>query len=402
MQPEELDRFREDTPGCEHRIHLNNAGAALMPRPVITAMIEHLDLEARIGGYEAAEARRPAVAEAYDAVATLIGARHRNLALVENATAAYAQALSAIPFERGDVILTSTDDYVSNQFMFLSLAKRLGVRVIRMPNAPEGGIDVDAVIGAIEAKPPRLVALTHVPTNSGLVQPVEAVGKACRARNVLYLVDACQSVGQLPVDVETLECDFLSATARKFLRGPRGAGFLFVSDRILERGYAPLFIDLQGATWRSADEYVPRDTAARFENWEFAYALILGLGVAARYGLQIGVERIAARSGALAATLRAQLSDAGLRVLDRGPALSATVTVQIPGWEPDAFHRELEQRGINTSVSTRAYAVIDFEAKGVEWALRLSPHYYNTEQEIETAAETVATLAHRPPVIGGQ
>ncbi len=402
MQPEELDRFREDTPGCEHRIHLNNAGAALMPRPVITAMIEHLDLEARIGGYEAAEARRPAVAEAYDAVATLIGARHRNLALVENATAAYAQALSAIPFERGDVILTSTDDYVSNQFMFLSLAKRLGVRVIRMPNAPEGGIDVDAVIGAIEAKPPRLVALTHVPTNSGLVQPVEAVGKACRARNVLYLVDACQSVGQLPVDVETLECDFLSATARKFLRGPRGAGFLFVSDRILERGYAPLFIDLQGATWRSADEYVPRDTAARFENWEFAYALVLGLGVAARYGLQIGVERIAARSGALAATLRAQLSDAGLRVLDRGPALSATVTVQIPGWEPDAFHRELEQRGINTSVSTRAYAVIDFEAKGVEWALRLSPHYYNTEQEIETAAETVATLAHRPPVIGGQ
>ncbi len=399
---DDITALRNDTPGCAHHLHLNNAGAALMPQPVIQAVQQYLTEESLHGGYETAATHADAIAGFYKTTARLLNTQAHNVAFLASATDAYAKALSAIPFERGDVILTSTDDYVSNQFMFLSLAKRLGVRVIRMPNAPEGGIDVDAVIGAIEAKPPRLVALTHVPTNSGLVQPVEAVGKACRARNVLYLVDACQSVGQLPVDVETLECDFLSATARKFLRGPRGAGFLFVSDRILERGYAPLFIDLQGATWRSADEYVPRDTAARFENWEFAYALILGLGVAARYGLQIGVERIAARSGALAATLRAQLSDAGLRVLDRGPALSATVTVQIPGWEPDAFHRELEQRGINTSVSTRAYAVIDFEAKGVEWALRLSPHYYNTEQEIETAAETVATLAHRPPVIGGQ
>jgi selenocysteine lyase/cysteine desulfurase len=395
LPPELVERLRQDTPGCAERVHLNNAGSALMPRPVLDAVRGHLELEGRIGGYEAADAERPAIERAYGSVAALIGAAPELVAFVENATVAYAQALSAIPWQSGDMILTSRDDYVSNQIMFLSLHRRFGVWVLRAPDAPGGGIDVEAFSQMVRLHRPRLVALTHVPTNSGLVQPVEAIGKACRESGVLYLVDACQSVGQLPVDVAAIGCDFLSATSRKFMRGPRGSGFLYVSRRVLDAGLEPLFPDLHGATWTDADAYTVRGDARRFENWEFAYALVLGTGAAARYAMEIGIPEIAARTAALAALARERLSAAGFRVLDRGPRLCGIVTVEIPGREPEAFQAALHERRINTSVSTRAYALLDFDQKGVAWALRLSPHYYNTDDEIGAAVGVIAELAGR-------
>lgn len=388
----EIERLRADAPGCAERIHLDNAGAGLMPRPVSEAVKAHIDLESRIGGYEAAAAAAGRIEAAYGAVAGLLGCQPRHVAFVENATVAYAQALSSIPFDRGDVILTSTSDYISNQIMFLSLARRIGVEVVRVPNATEGGIDVDATGDLIRARRPRLVTLTHVPTNAGIVQPVAEVGALCREHDVVYLVDACQSVGQLPVDVNAIGCDFLSATSRKFLRGPRGSGFLFVSDRVLDMGLEPLFLDMQGAEWRDADTYVPYTTASRFENWEFAYALLLGTGEAARYTMAVGIDAIAERTSALADRLRRGLQDAKLRVLDAAPRLCGIVTVEIPGLGAEWFHDELERRGVNTSASIRGYGVIDFDAMGIEWALRLSPHYYNTEQEVDAAVGLIDEL----------
>lgn len=393
FSPDELNRLRSETPGCTGRIHLNNAGAGLMPAPVLAAITAHLELEARIGGYEAVDTCAAAADDAYAAVAALLGCASRNVAMVENATVAFQQALSSIPFERGDVILTSVNDYISNQLMFLSLAKRFGVEMVRAPEAAEGGVDADAIARLVRERRPKLVALTHVPTNSGLVQPVEAVGRICREHEVWYLVDGCQSAGQLPLDVNAIGCDFFSATSRKFLRGPRGTGFLFASDRALAAGLEPLFVDMRGASWKEADRYQADATAKRFENWEFAYALVLGTGVAVRYALQLGIERIAGRTTALAAQLREQLSAAGLRVLDRGANRCAIVTVEIPRRDAEEFHRALEQRGINSSISRREYAVIDFAQKGVEWALRLSPHYYNTEDEIRRAVTTIMELA---------
>jgi selenocysteine lyase/cysteine desulfurase len=393
FSPPDLQRLRAETPGCVERIHLNNAGAGLMPAPVLHAITEHLELESRIGGYEAADARAAAIADAYAAVAELLGCAPRNVAMVENATVAFQQALSSIPFRRGDVILTSVNDYISNQIMFLSLAKRFGIAVLRAPEAPEGGVEVDAIARLIRERRPRLVSLTHVPTNSGLVQPVAAVGRICREQDVWYLVDACQSAGQLPLDVQAIGCDFLSATSRKFLRGPRGAGFLFASDRALAAGLEPLFPDMRGAQWLAADSYQTDSTARRFENWEFAYALVLGTGAAVRYAWAIGMERIAQRTTALAAQLREQLSAAGFRVLDRGAERCGIVTVAIPGRKADAFSAELQRRGINSSISRREYAVIDFAHKGIEWALRLSPHYYNTEDELRRAVTVIAELA---------
>jgi selenocysteine lyase/cysteine desulfurase len=385
--------LRSETPGCEDRIHLNNAGAALMPTPVIRTIRDYLALETRLGGYEAADARGEQIDSAYRAVADLIGARPENIAFTENATASYVQALSSIPFERDDVIVTTRNDYVSNQIQFLSLQARLGVKVLRAPDLTEGGVDPDGMAALIGQHHPRLVCVTHVPTNSGLVQDVAAVGAMCRSEDVLFLVDACQSIGQMPVDVKGLQCDFLSATSRKFLRGPRGAGFLYVSDRALGRGLEPLFIDMRGAEWVDENRYQAVADAKRFETYEFAWALVLATGEAARYAMELGLEPIRDRVRSLAARLREELAMIdGVRVLDRGRELCAIVSISTDRWDPKDLLLALRERHINTNAQKRAYAVLDYDQKGVSVSLRLSPHYYNTEDEVDRAVAAIGEL----------
>jgi selenocysteine lyase/cysteine desulfurase len=381
----DLARWRADTPGCAQRIHLNNAGAALPPRPVLDTVTTHLRREADVGGYEAADEAAEAVQQSYDAVARLVGCATRNIAVVENATVAFAQALTAFDFRPADVIVTSRADYVSNQLMYLSLARRLGVEVRRAADLPEGGVDPESVRSLLADGRVRLVAISWIPTNSGLIQAARTVGAVCAAAGVPYLVDACQAVGQLPVAVDALDCDYLAATARKFLRGPRGVGFLYVSDRALARGDHPLLVDMRGADWTAADGYRLFDGARRFEKWESSCALVLGLGAAARYAETVGATGHE-RARALAAVLRERLAAIpGVRVMDRGSERGAIVTVATDGTDPEALKLRLRARGINTSVSSRDDAVIDMDAKGVRAVLRLSPHYYNTEDELDIA-----------------
>jgi selenocysteine lyase/cysteine desulfurase len=382
--------WRAETPGCQHRNHLNNAGAALMPKRVIDAILDHVRLEAEVGGYEAADMRAAEVSAGYDALTEIVGARRDNMAVVANATAGFIQALSSFDLNPGDVIVTTRCDYTSNQIQYLALAKRLGVEIVHADDLTEGGVDPESVRRIVQRKRPRLVAVSWIPTNSGLVQDVEAVGAVCEEADVPYVVDACQAVGQIEVDVGRLKCDYLSATARKFMRGPRGVGFMYVSDRALARGDHPLFVDMRGARWTSAGGYEIAPTARRYEDWEFAYALVLGQGVAARYALEVGIETAQSRAWALAARLRDALGALpGVRVLDRGATRSAIVTITVEGRQADPIVRALKERRINTVSSLREFGIYDFEAKGVETAVRLSPHYYNTEAEVD---EAVAAL----------
>jgi len=381
--------------------HLNNAGAALAPRVVRKAIDEHLDLESEIGGYEAAEMRAGEVREVYAAVGRLLGAKGENVALMQNSTVAFAQAISAFDLGPEDSILTSQDDYASNQIMYLSLAQRRGVRIVRAPDAAEGGIDPEEVRRLVARQRPTLVALTWIPTNSGLVQPAEPIGEICRASEIPYLLDACQAVGQMPIDVARLGCDFLSATARKFVRGPRGLGFLYISDRMLGRGAHPLLIDMHGATWTERDAFELTPDARRFETWEFAYALMFGLGAAAQYALDVTLETARDRSRDLAAYVRERLARiSGVRVLDRGKELCAIATAEIEGWHSRDVKLALRRRRINTSSPEREDAVIDMDSKHVTSALRISPHYYNTREEIDSAVEALSeVLAEGPSVL---
>jgi selenocysteine lyase/cysteine desulfurase len=389
----DVERVRAETAGSRHHAHLNNAGASLMPAPVLRAVRDHLALEELLGGYEAAADRAGPITGAYDSVAALIGASRRNVAFTQSATVAFLQALSAIPFRGGDTILTTRNDYVSNQMQFLALERRFGVRVMRAPDAEEGGLDLNEMARLIDRHRPALVCVTHVPTNSGLVQDVQAVGAMCRAADVLYIVDACQSAGQMPLDVGRIQCDFLSVTCRKWLRGPRGTGFLFVADRVLDRGLEPLFIDYRGAEWQAENRYRPVDAATRFETWESAPALILGAGEAARYAGQLGLDTIAARVSALAARVRNAVGAMkGVRVLDRGTRLCGIVSIDVGKHDPRELVRQLQRAGVSVGAQSRAVAVLDFDAKGVAATLRISPHYFNTEDEVDRALEILERL----------
>ncbi|HEV2751324.1 MAG TPA: aminotransferase class V-fold PLP-dependent enzyme [Gemmatimonadales bacterium] len=388
-----LDRWRRDTPGCRERIHLNNAGAALMPQPVLDALTRHLEREAAIGGYEAADEAEARLDETYELLGRIVGTDAKNIAIVENATVAFNQAVSAFDFRPGDRIVTTRNDYPSNQLVYLSLARRAGVETVRADDLPDGGVDPESVRRLASHPRTRLVALSWVPTNSGLVQDARAVGEVCHDLGVPYLIDACQAVGQLTVEVNELKCDFLGGTARKFLRGPRGIGFLYVSNRMLERGAFPLFLDMRGADWTDPDAYRLADGARRFENWEFAYALVAGLCEATRYTLDVGAEG-QERARGLAALLRERLAKVrGVRVLDRGRERCAIVTVDVGGRDAVGLKLALRSRGINTSSTDRKSGVLDMDEKRTATALRLSPHYYNTEDELEAAVGAVAELA---------
>ncbi len=389
----DITALRNDTPGCAYQFHLNNAGAGLMPRPVLDAMQNYLTEESLHGGYETAAAHADAIAGFYLSTAQLLNTQAANIAYQPSATDAFAKALSAIPFGPGDVLLTTDDDYVSNQIAFLFLKKRFNIRVVRAEKLPEGGVDPQSMQELMDRHRPKLVAVTHVPTNSGLVQDVEAVGQLCRERELWYLVDACQSAGQLPLDVEKTGCDFLSATMRKWLRGPRGAGFLFVSNRVLEAGLEPFYPDLSGANWVAPDVYEPSKTASRFEYWEKPFALLLGSKAAVEYANNLGLDGIEKQVTAIADYTRKRLQEVpGLRILDRGRQRCGIVTSHIEGLRPGQVMKALQDAGINAGVARTFNALIDFQEKGVDWALRISPHYYNTSEEIDRLTEVLKSF----------
>jgi selenocysteine lyase/cysteine desulfurase len=194
------------------------------------------------------------------------------------------------------------------------------------------------------------------------------------------------------VDVNDLHCDYLAGTARKFLRGPRGIGFLYVSDPALAAGAHPLLVDMHGADWTDPDAFELAPDARRFETWEFSYALVLGLGAAVAYALDVGLETAKNRGRELAAYTRERLAELpGVRVLDRGPELCAIVTAALDRDSSDV-KLALRSRGINTSSPSREDAVIDMDEKGASSALRISPHYYNTTEEIDVAIDALRNL----------
>jgi cysteine desulfurase / selenocysteine lyase len=381
----DIARARSDTPGASRVAHLNNAGAALPPAQVTDAVVAHLRLEEEMGGYEAAAAASEQVESTYTALARLLGCAVEEVAVVENATRAWDMAFYALPFAPGDRILTARAEYASNVIAFLQVAARTGAVVEVVDDDESGQLSVGDLRRRLRdesAGPVKLVAMTHVPTQGGLVNPAEEVGAAAREAGVPFLLDACQSVGQLPVDVERIGCDLLSGTGRKFLRGPRGTGFLYVRSNLLDR-LEPPFLDLHAATWTAPDRYVIRPDARRFENWETNYAGKIGLGVAVDYALSWGLEAIEERVTALAELLRRALRDLnGVNVHDQGRRRCGIVTFTVDGVPAQHVQQQLADRGVNVSVSLVDYARLDLPHRGLPDLVRASVHYYNTENDL--------------------
>jgi cysteine desulfurase / selenocysteine lyase len=392
----DLERVRSDTPGCANVAHLNNAGSALPPDQVVDAVVSFLRREAEIGGNEAKAESDDTLEKVYESVASLINAAPDEIAFIENATRAWDMAFYGIGFRPGDRILTAQAEYASNAIAFLQRARSHGVVVEVVPDGPDGSLSVDALRRMIDERV-RLIAVTHVPSQNGLVNPAAEIGSIARSAGVLFLLDACQSVGQLPIDVTEIGCHLLSATGRKYLRGPRGTGFLYVDRSVMDE-LEPPFLDLHAAEWTAPDTYVLRDDARRFETWETFYAGRLGLGVAVDYALEIGVPAIAARNAGLAKDLRSGLAAIqGVAVHDRGDHQSAITTFTVEGSEPEAVKDHLTKHGINVSVVTAPSAMYDLPRHGLAAVVRASPHYYNSEHEIEMLITAVEDFGKNSP-----
>ncbi len=388
----DVARARAETPGCAHVKHFNNCGAALMPLPVIEAVKGHIDREARMGGYEAADAVADDIQGVYGSLAQLMGCRTEEIALLENATVAWNTAFAGLRFRPGDRILTAMAEYASNYLNFLHVARRHGVSIEPVPNDESGQLDTRALAGRLDERV-KLIAVTHVPTNGGLVNPAPAIGRIAREAGVPFLLDACQSVGQMPVNVEAIGCDLLSATGRKFLRGPRGTGFLYVRRSFVE-ALDPPWLDLRAAQWTGPESYTMRADARRFENWEFNVAALLGLGVAADYALGWGLEAIERRARCLAQRLRAGLrAIPGARVHDLGREPCAIVSFTLAGRDPSEITARLREQGFNLSVSSAPSTLLDMQARGIAHLVRAAPHYYNTEDEVDALLDALRGLA---------
>ena len=388
----DLAKVRQETAACESVLHFNNAGAALMPDRVVARQVDHIRREAEIGGYEAAREAAEEIEAVYGSIARLLNAAPDEIALMENATAAWNAAFFAFDFQPGDRLLTGEAEYASNYLNYLKLARTRGLVVEAIPSTEEGELSIPALEEACARPGVKLITVTHVPTNGGLVNPAEEIGRVARAHGIPFLLDACQSAGQIDLDVEALGCDLLSVTGRKYLRGPRGSGFLYVRRDFLDQVEPPV-LDLRAAKWVAPGRYELRPNAKRYENWEFNYAAVLGLGVAVDYALDLGLPAIEARVAELAAGLRARLAEVpGVTVQDIGRrrcGICSFTAEKLPAVE---IQRRLQDQRINTSVSDPNSTLLDATKRGLPDVVRASVHYYNSEDELDRFAAAVRAL----------
>ena len=391
MRPQLVEAIRSDTPGIANVNHLMAAGSALMPQPVIDAVVGFTRLEGDIGGYEAQAEKAEELDAVYDSLARLLNANRDEIAVLENATAGWCQAFYSLKFEPGDRVLTSEAEYAANYVAFLQRRQRDGIVIDVIPSDQNGALDVQALRSMIDDRV-KLIAITWIPTNGGLVNPAREVGQIAADNEILYLLDACQAVGQMHIDVRDLQCDFLTGTGRKFLRGPRGTGFLFVRSELIQ-SLDPPMIDHFAAPWTTTDGYELRGDARRFETWENSYGLRAGLAAAIDYALNLGLDSINERAWSLARLLRTLVADMpNTLVRDIGDDQCAIVSFTVDGLDPRPTVAELRKRGINIGSSDPSSTRLDAQRRNLPTVFRAAPHYYNTESEIEALVAALDSL----------
>lgn len=388
----DIESVRHDTPGCESVIHFNNAGSSLSPAPVLDAQVGYLKLEATMGGYEAQTARDHDLDDIYAAAAEYLGCDGSEVAFTNNGSEAWWRAFLSVPLEPGDRVLMTPSEFTTGGLALIQARER-GIQVEVIPDGPDGGVDVVAFEAALDERV-KLVALTHLPMSNGLINPAAEIGRLTKSIGAFYLLDSCQGAGQLPLNVDSLGCDFLTVTGRKWLRGPRGSGLLYIRKSVLDHLSDPVFIDNRSAEWVTPDSYQLADDARRFEAGERSMAAKLGLGVALRYMLDLGIEDISDRVAHLATRLRGVLADvAGVIVHDVGKSQSGIVTFSVAGQSPAATVAELRSAGINTGLAGARNTRIMMSAGGLDAVVRAAPHYFSTEEEVDRFSGAVASLA---------
>eukprot|EP00210_Caulerpa_lentillifera_P000913 g883.t1 len=379
-----LTQLRAETPGCKRVTHLNNAGCSLPCKRVLEATQTYYKTEALYGGYEAIDLHSTELQKPYVKLSKLINCAEEELAIVSSATSAWQQVLFGLDnLAPGDVVLTTPNEYGSNYINLLQLHRRKGILISVIPEDPNGDLDLEKLESLLRSSKTKLIAITHVPTNSGSVYDVHAVGKLAKQYGVPFLLDACQSAGQMEIDVKSIQCDFLSGTSRKFLRGPRGVGFLYINREQFEC-FEPTAMDVRGAIWNSPMKYTPLENARRCEQYEINFGAKVGFGVAVEYCMELGVDWIAHRIKQLATYLRQQLQGIPrVSVHDHCSTLCGIVSFTLHKKSSEEMVHVLRNKKINVSCSKISSTRLKMQQQGLESVVRASVHYYNSFDELD-------------------
>jgi selenocysteine lyase/cysteine desulfurase len=385
----DLDAVRLDTPGAARGVFLDSAGSSLPPAPVLDEVVGHLRREAEVGGYRAALERDDDLEAGYGVLAEVLDCHPDEVAFTDSATRSWLTVFDAIPLAAGDRILFTEAEYGGNAIPLLRRAEEVGATAEVVPSDATGAVDVAALREVLDDRV-RVVSLVHVPTNGGLVNPAADVIAAVRESDALVMLDACQSAGQ--VSLAGLDADIVTGTGRKWLRGPRGTGFLVVRRRVRDR-LRPRLVDLHGGTWTGRDRYELRDDARVFELWESGVADRLGLIAAVRYALDLGIDDIAAAVGDRAEHLRAGLAAVpGVTLHDLGTRRCGLVTFTVDGLDPKTVRDRLQERDVTVTVSGVTSTRYDMARRGLDLVVRASPHYFVTPAQLDEAVAAVAAL----------
>ncbi len=352
--------------------YLNHAACGLLPDAALHAMHGYALREQALGAYGAARQVQAEIEQLYQGIAATIHAQPQDIALTQGNSDGWSLVVSAMDWSGGGRILAPRSEWGGNLGILMQLSAQCGVQVEEIPSDADGAVDLEALETLLRT-PASLVVLTWMPANSPLVQPAEAVGALCAQAGVPLLVDAAQAVGQWPVDVRQLQCAALTAPGRKWLRGPRGTGFVYVHPDFLPR-LRPLTADHFSRPWQTGNTWTYRADARRLEQSEASVALRLGLGAALAAWNALGMERIHGEIQKRADWLRDGLDCLpGIRAHRSGRhASSGIVTLECSRHDAAALHRGLQERGVEAALSPVAFTPWDMQARGLSAVLRLS------------------------------
>lgn len=383
-------------------VYVNSAAASPPPRQVVDTSIDYLQKTASLGPYLPSfrEEVYQKIEETREKAAKFIGAKTSEMAFVKNGTEGINFIANGLTWNKGDEIILADIEFHSNYTPWLKLRDKKKVHLKIIKTDFSGVIDVNLIEQEISNRT-KLITVSHLSNASGALQHIEKICEIAKKRDVLTLINASQTLGLIPINVQELDCDFLTGCGRKWLRGPEGSGILYIRESLVE-SIEPTIIGWGGTTWDfETNEYYYLSTARRVEAGCPIVPSILGLGAAIDYAQNIGIEEIVTKVEALTRYSFQQLSVIeGIAIY--GPKnienRLAIIPFNVEGLHPDEITNYLEKNNIIIESGTFMANML-LQHYGINKMVRISPHYFNTKVEIDFIVTLIKFLKKRSKVI---